>query len=89
MQEHVTINLPTGWLVPDIPQAQKLDLKAATYSLMAENNKSSLHVKRQLVLSLGTVDVKYYPTLRSFFQHVRTADEQQVIVSTGTAAALN
>ena len=66
MQEHVTINLPTGWLVPDIPQAQKLDLKAATYSLMAENNKSSLHVKRQLVLSLGTVDVKYYPTLRSF-----------------------
>ena len=87
--DDVTIDLPTGWLVADTPQTQKLDLKAATYSLTAENNKSSLHVKRQLVLSLGTVDVKFYPTLRSFFQHVRTADEQQVIVSTGTAAALN
>jgi hypothetical protein len=68
---------------------QNVDLKAAAYTLTAENTNGSLHLKRQLVLNLEYVETKNYPTLRSFFQIVRTGDEQQIIVSTGTASAQN
>ena len=87
--DDITIDLPLGWHVNSIPQAQNVDLKAAAYSLTAENKNGSLHVKRQLVLNLEFVETKSYPTLRSFFQIVRTGDEQQIIVSTSTASAGN
>jgi hypothetical protein len=35
------------------------------------------------------LDVKYYSALRNFFQTVRTADEQQIVLQPGSAAANN
>jgi hypothetical protein len=35
------------------------------------------------------VEVKLYPTLRNFFQVVRTGDEQQVVLQPGATAASN
>jgi hypothetical protein len=86
-EDDVTIDLPLGWQVSNIPQVHNVDLKDAAYSLTADNKDRSLHVKRQLMLDLGMVEAKRYPILRSFFQSVRTGDEQQIIVSTGTASA--
>jgi len=86
-EDDVTIGLPLGWQVSNLPQVQNVDLKTATYSLTADNKNGALHVKRQLMLNLEMVEAKSYPTLRSFFQSVRTGDEQQIIVSTGTTSA--
>jgi hypothetical protein len=44
-------------------------------------------MQRQLDLQLMMLDVKYYPALRNFFQNVRTADEQQIVVQPGLPAA--
>jgi hypothetical protein len=88
-EDEVTIELPPGWQVSNLPPLQNLDAKAAVYSLKAENNKGALHLTRQVNLELLLVDLKSYPTLRNFFQTVRTGDEQQIILQPGASAARN
>jgi len=87
--DDLTIELPLGWQVNNLPPPQNLDAKAALYSLKAENNKGTLHLTRQLNMDLLMVDLKLYPTLRNFFQVVRTGDEQQIILQPGGVAAGN
>jgi hypothetical protein len=87
--DDVTIELPLGWQVSNLPPLQNLDAKAALYSLKAENNKGALHLTRQVNLELLLVDLKSYPTLRNFFQTVRTGDEQQIVLQPGASAASN
>ena len=85
--DDVTIDLPLGWQVNSLPPVQGLDAKAALYSLKAENNKGTLHLTRRLNMDLLMVEAKLYPTLRNFFQVVRTGDEQQIVLQPGVAAA--
>jgi hypothetical protein len=87
--DEVTIEMPPGWQVGAVPKAQNVDLKSAVYNLTVESGKGVLRVKRQLTINLETVDLKNYPVLQGFFEKIRTADEQQIIVSPGAAAALN
>jgi hypothetical protein len=85
--DDVKIDLPLGWQVSSLPPVQSLDAKAAVYSLKAEDNKGTLHLTRRLNMDLLMVDQKLYPTLRNFFQVVRTGDEQQIVLQPGAAAA--
>jgi transglutaminase-like putative cysteine protease len=87
--DDVTIDLPLGWQVSSLPPVQNLDAKAALYNLKVENNKGTLHLTRQLNMDLLMVEVKLYPTLRNFFQVVRTGDEQQIVLQPGVTAAGN
>jgi hypothetical protein len=87
--DDVTIDLPLGWQVSSLPPVQDLDAKAAVYNLKVENNKGTLHLTRRLKMDLLMVEVKLYPTLRNFFQVVRTGDEQQIVLQPGAAAASN
>jgi hypothetical protein len=87
--DEVTIDLPLGWQVNSLPPAQGVDAKAALYSLKVENNKGTLHLTRRLNMDLLMVEAKLYPTLRNFFQIVRTGDEQQIVLQPGVAAAVN
>jgi hypothetical protein len=85
--DDVTIELPLGWQVSNLPSPQNLDARAALYSLKVENNKGTLHLTRQVNMELLIVELKLYPTLRSFFQAVRTGDEQQIVLQPGASAA--
>lgn len=85
--DEVTIDLPLGWQVNSLPPAQNLDAKAALYTLTVENNKGTLHLTRRLNMDLIMVDSKLYPTLRNFFQVVRTGDEQQIVLQPGASVA--
>ncbi len=87
--DDVTIDLPLGWQVNSLPPVQALDAKAAVYSLKAENTKGTVHLTRRLNMDLLLVELKLYPTLRNFFQVVRTGDEQQVVLQPGAAASSN
>ncbi len=86
-EDDVSIGLPLGWQVSNVPHPQNVDLKTVTFSLTAENKNGGLHVKRDLMVNLELVETKSYPILRSFFQSVRSGDEQQMVVSMGTSAA--
>jgi hypothetical protein len=63
------------------------DAKAAAYIRKVEDEKGTLHLTRVLRSDLLMIDAKFYPTLRAFFQSVRTGDDEQIILQPGAAAA--
>lgn len=87
--DDVRIELPLGWQVSSLPQAQNMDAKVMVYTLKVENDKGSLHFERRLRSGLTYLEAKYYPALRNFYQAVRTGDEEQVVLQPGATAARN
>jgi Domain of Unknown Function with PDB structure (DUF3857) len=74
------IELPLGWQVSSLPQPLTNDAHVILYALKVENDKGTLHIERRLRRELISLEQKYYPALRSFYQTVRTGDEQQVVL---------
>jgi len=87
--DDVTIELPSGWQVDSVPPGEDQDKGVVGYSLKVENGKNTLHLTRKLRVDFMLLDSKYYPALRAFFQGVRSADEQQIVLRPGSAAASN
>ncbi len=87
--DDVSVDLPLGWKISTVPQPQKLDVKAITYVLAAENDKGTLHLSRVLNVDILLLPSSNYATLRKVFQMVRTDDEQQVILLPGASTASN
>lgn len=87
--DDVTIELPAGWQISDVPKPQSHDLHVVGYALSAEDSKGALHLTRKFDINVLTLETKYYPPLRNFFQIVRAGDEQQIVLAPGTAAASN
>ncbi len=87
--DDVTIELPSGWRIGSLPSPQSVDLKACAFNSSAQNSGGTLHLIRDLTMNLGMAEAQHYGALRSFFQTVRTADEQQIIVSSRASAAQN
>jgi hypothetical protein len=87
--DDITIEPPLGWLVASLPPAQTRDLKAVSYTLNAENGKGVLHLSRKLRVDIFLLDSKDYSVLRSFFQAVRTGDDEQIVLQPGATTANN
>jgi hypothetical protein len=85
--DDVTIELPLGWQVGTVPRAQNEGGKVVAYTLKVDDNKSTLHLQRLLHVNFLLMDPKYYGSLRSFFQVVRTGDDQQVVLQPDAASA--
>lgn len=78
--DDVQIELPQGWQVSSLPQPVNQDAKLIVYNLKTENKNGTLHLERHLTVDLITLDQKYYPTLRNFYQMVKNSDEQQIVL---------
>jgi len=87
--DKVTIDLPLGWQVSSVPQPATNDAKVLLYAMKVENNNGTLHVERRVKSDIISLDPKYYPALRQFYQAVRTADDQQIVLQPALAAAGN
>jgi hypothetical protein len=87
--DDVSIDLPLGWQITTVPKPQKLDVKAISYALEANNDKGTLHLSRVLDVDIVLLPSNTYATLRKVFQIVRTGDEEQVILQPGGATASN
>jgi hypothetical protein len=70
-----------------LPKPRTNDQKAAVYMLTVENEKGTLHITRTLKNDMVLLEAKLYPTLRAFYQVVKTGDEEQVMVQPGAAVA--
>ena len=81
--DDITVDLPLGWQISSVPEAQKLDAKAITYNLDAKNEKGALHMNRVLNVDVVLLPQDKYDALRKIFQVVRTSDEQQVALLPG------
>jgi hypothetical protein len=88
-EEDVTIELPAGWQVSSVPTPQKLAAHVLNYSLKVDNDAAALHLTRKLTWDFLLLEAKYYPALRTFFQSVRTGDDQQIVLQPAAASASN
>jgi transglutaminase-like putative cysteine protease len=86
-KDDVRIELPLSWKVTTVPPGKLQDAKAVVYDLKITNENGALHMTRLLRNDLLVIEQKQYPTLRGFFQIVRTGDEQAIVVQPGTASA--
>ena len=87
--DDVTIELPTGWQIGSMPPAKTEDGHVVGYDLKVDNSNGNVHIYRKLNVDFLMLDKKYYGALRSFFQMVRSGDDEQVVLQPGTANAGN
>lgn len=87
--DDVTVELPAGLQLSTVPQEKVKDVNAVTYDLKVENGNGTVRVVRKLNVDILILEPKYYPTLRNFFQVVRTGDEQQILLQPSATSASN
>jgi hypothetical protein len=85
--DDVEIELPLGWKVTNVPKPFDQDLKAAEFKLTVDNQGTKVRIQREIRSDLVMVPKDLYPSLRGFFQIVRTQDDQQIVVQPGGALA--
>ena len=78
--DDVTIELPLGWKVTNLPKPGDKDAKLLVYTMKADEKNGSLHIERRLKFGLTMLDPKYYPAVRNFYESVRTGDEEQIML---------
>jgi len=88
-EDDVTIELPSGWQIANLPPSQKKDRGRVVYTSDAKDEKGALRLHRTLSLDLMLLNAENYPALQHFFQEVRTLDEQQVLLQPPTDSARN
>ena len=84
--DDINIELLPGWQVERLPEEHNLDLKGAVYRAVAQYDRGTLHLTRDLAINLYATTVKSYPALHKFFQTLRSGDEEQAIIAPGAAA---
>ena len=87
--DNLTIELPLGWQVTSVPKPENSDAKVMLYTMKVENNNGTLHVERRMKSDLITLEQKFYPALRKFYEVVRTSDEEQIVLQPASTAASN
>jgi len=70
--------------VSGLPQAQNFDYHVVAYNVAAENSNGRLHLHRKLDVNIVSLDPKYYGPLRSFFQGVKSGDDERIVLQAGT-----
>ena len=83
-RDEVSLDLPLNWNVKSLPPAQNNDQRLVAYTMKVEEKDGVEHISRQLKVDVLGLDVKYYGALRSFFQQVKSSDEQQIVVQPGS-----
>jgi hypothetical protein len=87
--DDVTIALPLGWQVSSLPKPLDQNGKVIVYSLQVEQTAGTLRLTRKLSFDVVLVEQKYYGSLRNFFQGVRSADGEQIVLLPGEIHASN
>lgn len=79
--DDVFIEIPSGKHVGNLTKPHNLHYTNYSYDLVTEEQSGTLHLKRDISIGLLVVNVRYYDQLRQFFQSVRNADEEQVVIA--------
>jgi hypothetical protein len=85
--DDVTIVLPAGWQIGNLPPAHTQDGHVITYSLTLANDKGSVHLNRTMTIDFLILERQYYSALRTFMQGVKSSDDQQIVLQPGATAA--
>jgi hypothetical protein len=78
--DDVTVALPAGWQIESLPSPAYQDHGLVVFKTSAVNDHGLLHISRTLRMNILLLQTSYYPALRDFFQHVRSGDEQEIVL---------
>jgi hypothetical protein len=85
--DEVTVELPEGWVVATVPNELDKDVKGAEYKLKVDDQKKIVHITRLVRCDVLGLPQNSYAALRSFFELVRSGDDQQIVLQPGAVAA--
>jgi Domain of Unknown Function with PDB structure (DUF3857) len=86
-KDDITVDLPSGWTVSSVPQPLDRDVKAAEYTLKVDDKKTQVHITRTLRSDIFVLPQNTYPTVRTFYQAVRSGDDEQIVLQPASVAA--
>ncbi len=84
--DEMTFELPVGFKASNLPAPTTQREVFAGYQVLRSAEGSRVIMKRTLIVEGILFPLQYYPALRSFFNQVRTHDEEQVVLQTASAA---
>lgn len=86
-QDEVKLTLPATLDAPTLPSPVDLNAGALKYKAQATKNGKEITFNRTAHVNVTFVDPKHYTSLRNFFNHVTTAEQQPLVLVASTAAA--
>jgi hypothetical protein len=78
--EKVTVKLPTGFTVDEVPEAAKVSVPFGSYSTTYEVISGQLVFTRTLLLKRSTIPASDYESVRKFFGQVHSAEQAPVVL---------
>lgn len=79
--ETVKVKLPAGFDVDELPDPVKLDAPFGTYAATYTVKDGQLQFTRTLVQHAAMIPVEQYTTVRSFYEHIRAAEQTPVVLA--------
>ena len=80
--DDIVISLPEGVMVETVPAPRRSEPDFFQYGLACVLEEGSrLHIQRNLTVKKSLFPVNEYPLVKSFFDEVRTGDEEPVVLS--------
>lgn len=78
--ENVSVKLPAGFEVDEMPDTVKLDTSFGSYATSYVVKDGQLKFTRTLVVRQATIPVADYPKVRSFYERIRAAETAPVVL---------
>ena len=79
--ETVRVQLPTGFIVDELPDAVKLQTPFGSYATSYEVKNNELVFKRSLSQQATTIAAADYETVRKFYESIRAAENAPVVLA--------
>lgn len=79
--EKVSVKLPAGFDVDEMPDAVKLDAPFGSYQTTYDVKDGELIFTRTLAQRAGSILAAQYQTVRSFFERIRAAEQAPVVLA--------
>jgi hypothetical protein len=78
--DDITLELPPEWRVESAPEKQSIDEHIVRYGFHVDDRQGTVHLVRNLSVDFTLLDSDYYQALRTFFQKVKTGDDQAIVL---------
>jgi hypothetical protein len=85
--DSLDIELPENYQIATLPAARDSNLTTMAYHIGAEQDGSTIQVRRSLIENAIIIPASSYPGVREFFQSVRAGDEQQLVLNYNASQA--
>lgn len=79
--DDLTITLPDNVRIDTLPEARQFGKGSFNYQLTADSSPGRVHLRRELTVNALLLKADAYDAVRYFYQSVRAADDQQLVLT--------